>query len=193
MDNVAKELVGPTARLHDGTHIAVLVVGAGPQVLLPVRAHPHDEATAAGMRQWGADPDAGPTLVHGLADRCTVVAADYEGHRLAHPAPCTLTAANVVGDLLAIADAAGAQRFWCYGYSWLALAALQLAVRTDRLAFRCCGAGCRTCRSRSAQPGPLTLSQHDRRALAPWAASAARKGNFARRSPGCDLIRRCWT
>lgn len=133
MDNVAKELVGPTARLHDGTHIDVLVVGAGPQVLLPVRAHPHDEATAAGMRQWGADPDAGPTLVHGLADRCTVVAADYEGHRLAHPAPRTLTAANVAGDLLAIADAAGAERFWCYGYSWLALAALQIAVRTDRL------------------------------------------------------------
>lgn len=58
-------------------------------MLLPVRAHPHDEATAAGMRQWGADPDAGPTLVHGLADRCTVVAADYEatGSRTRRRAP----------------------------------------------------------------------------------------------------------
>jgi pimeloyl-ACP methyl ester carboxylesterase len=32
-----------------------------------------------------------------------------------------------------VADAAGADRFAYYGYSWLALAGLQLAVRTDRL------------------------------------------------------------
>ena len=36
-------------------------------------------------------------------------------------------------DLLAVADAAGADRFAYYGYSWLALAGLQLAIRTDRL------------------------------------------------------------
>jgi pimeloyl-ACP methyl ester carboxylesterase len=41
--------------------------------------------------------------------------------------------ANILGDLLAVADAAGADRFAYYGYSWLALAGLQLAVRTDRL------------------------------------------------------------
>jgi pimeloyl-ACP methyl ester carboxylesterase len=39
----------------------------------------------------------------------------------------------VAHDLLAIADAAGADRFAYYGYSWLALAGLQLAIRTDRL------------------------------------------------------------
>jgi pimeloyl-ACP methyl ester carboxylesterase len=50
------------------------------------------------------------------------------------PKPDTLTPANVAGDLLAVADAAGADRFAYYGYSWLALAGLQLAVRTDRLA-----------------------------------------------------------
>jgi pimeloyl-ACP methyl ester carboxylesterase len=44
-----------------------------------------------------------------------------------------LTASNVAADLLAIADAAGADRFTSYGYSWLALATLQLAIRTDRL------------------------------------------------------------
>jgi pimeloyl-ACP methyl ester carboxylesterase len=38
-----------------------------------------------------------------------------------------------VADLLAVADAAGADRFAYYGYSWLALAGLQLAIRTDRL------------------------------------------------------------
>lgn len=32
-----------------------------------------------------------------------------------------------------MADAAGADRFAYYGYSWLALAGLQLAIRTDRL------------------------------------------------------------
>jgi pimeloyl-ACP methyl ester carboxylesterase len=121
------------ARLHDGTEIPVLRVGSGPALLLPVRTQPHDPGTAAEMRAWGGDPDHGPTLVRGLADRCTVVAADYEGHRMAHPAPGTLTAPALAADLLAIADAAGVDRFWCYGYSWLAVAALQLAVRTERL------------------------------------------------------------
>lgn len=137
METVTNDIAGDaarrTARLHDDTHIEVLLAGSGPHVLLPVRTQPYDEATAAGMRQWGADPDAGPDLVRGLAEGCTVVAADYEGHRLAHPAPYTLTAANVAADLLAIADAADAERFWCYGYSWLALAGPQLALRTDRL------------------------------------------------------------
>ncbi|RBY76432.1 alpha/beta hydrolase [Geodermatophilus sp. TF02-6] len=122
-----------TARLHDGTQIEVVTVGRGPHVLLLVRPRPHDPDAATAMRQWGADPDAGATLVHGLADTRTVVAADYEGHRLASPAPDTLTPDAVAADLLAVADAAGAERFVCYGYSWLALAALQLAVRTDRL------------------------------------------------------------
>ncbi len=122
-----------TARLHDGSQIEVQVLGSGQHLLLPVRTEPYDEATAAGMRQWGADPDAGPTLIRELSDRCTVVAADYEAHRMANPAPGTLTPANIAVDLLAIADAAGAERFWSYGYSWLALSAMQLAVRTDRL------------------------------------------------------------
>jgi pimeloyl-ACP methyl ester carboxylesterase len=49
------------------------------------------------------------------------------------PKSDTLTPANLAGDLLAVADAAGADRFAYYGYSWLALAGLQLAIRTDRL------------------------------------------------------------
>jgi pimeloyl-ACP methyl ester carboxylesterase len=121
------------AVLHDGTRIPVTKVGSGPSLLLPVRTDPYDDATATTMRAWGGDPDLGPTLVDGLADLCTVITADYEGHRLNHPAPATLTASNVAVDLLAIADAAGAELFTSYGYSWLALAALQLAIRTDRL------------------------------------------------------------
>jgi pimeloyl-ACP methyl ester carboxylesterase len=69
----------------------------------------------------------------GLAPKFTVVAADYEGHRLAHPAPDTLTPANLARDLLAIADAAGVDRFAYYGYSWMAMVGLQLALRTERL------------------------------------------------------------
>jgi hypothetical protein len=52
---------------------------------------------------------------------------------MAHPAPDTLTPENVTADLLAIADAANADSFGYYGYSWLALCGLQLAIRTDRL------------------------------------------------------------
>lgn len=52
---------------------------------------------------------------------------------LAHPAPQTLSPGNIAKDLLALADAAGVDRFAYYGYSWLALCGLQLALRTDRL------------------------------------------------------------
>lgn len=120
-------------RLHDGSTMVASVQGSGPAVLLPVRAEPHDDATAESMRLWGADAELGPNLVAGLADAYRVVAADYEGHRMKHPAAGSLTPDNLVADLLAIADAAGVERFAYYGYSWLALSGLQLAHRTDRL------------------------------------------------------------
>ena len=121
------------ATLHDGSRIPVAMTGEGPVVVLPIRHEPHDEATAASIRAWGGDPDAGPTLIAGLASRFRVVAADYEGHRVATPAPDTLTPDALAADALAIADAAGAGAFAWYGYSWLALTGLQLALRTDRL------------------------------------------------------------
>ena len=121
------------AVLHDGTTIPVTVRGAGRALLIPARLEPHPPAEAETMRQWGADPDLGPNLVNGLAASFRVIAADYEGHRMAHPAPDTLTPENLAADLLAIADAADAGSFGYYGYSWLALSGLQLAIRTDRL------------------------------------------------------------
>ena len=121
------------AVLHDGTTIPVTVRGAGRALLIPARLEPHPRAEAETMRQWGADPDLGPNLVNGLAASFRVIAADYEGHRMAHPAPDTLTPENLAVDLLAIADAADAGSFGYYGYSWLALSGLQLAIRTDRL------------------------------------------------------------
>jgi pimeloyl-ACP methyl ester carboxylesterase len=123
-----------TARLHDGSVIEVAIRGDGPAILSPVSTALIDGEAAEQMRAWGADPNAGYTLAAGLAEAgYRVITADYEGHRSAHPAAGTLTAAAVTADLLAIADAAGGERFAYYGYSWLALAGLQLAIRTDRL------------------------------------------------------------
>ena len=103
------------AELHDGSRIAVEVTGEGPVVLLPL------------------DTAAGGDLADGLADRFRVVAAGYGEHRRRVPAPGGLTPDVLAADLLAVADAAGAERFACCGSSWLGLAALQLALRTDRL------------------------------------------------------------
>lgn len=117
-----------TVDLPDGSTITATSTGEGP----PVRSTPPDPATARTLRDWGGDPDLGPTLIHGLADRHRVVAVDYEGHRLACPA-ATLTPQSLVADLLCVADAAGLDRFAYYGYSWLALAGLQLTQHSDRI------------------------------------------------------------
>jgi pimeloyl-ACP methyl ester carboxylesterase len=122
------------ARLHDQSSLAVEVQGDGPPVLLAVNPQPVEGSEAEELRRWGVDPALGRTLVDGLSDAFQVVAFDYEGHVLQVPKPDTLTPANLAGDLLAVADAAGVDRFAYYGYSWLAVAGLQLAIRTDRLA-----------------------------------------------------------
>lgn len=123
-----------TARLHDGAQVTVSVFGAGPAVLMPVDPTVIEGEAADQARAWGADPNAGHTIATALADAgFRAVTAGYESHLAQHPKPDTLTADAVAADLLAIADAAGADRFAYYGYSWLALSGLQLAIRTDRL------------------------------------------------------------
>jgi pimeloyl-ACP methyl ester carboxylesterase len=123
-----------TARLHDGSSLEVAILGDGPAVVLPVSTAVSDGEAAEQLRAWGADPNLGHTLATSLAEAgLRVIAADYEHHLADHPKPATLTATTVASDLLAIADAAGADRFAYYGYSWLGLAGLQLAIRTDRL------------------------------------------------------------
>src|SRR5579863_6172961 len=121
------------ATLHDGSTIEIEIHGAGPTLLLPVNPQPVTGPQAETMRQWGADPALGRSLIEGLSDAFRVVAFDYEGQCQRGPKPDTLTPANAASDLLAVADAAGADRFAYYGYSWLALIGLQLAIRTDRL------------------------------------------------------------
>ena len=121
------------ARMHDGNELELEIQGEGPFLLMPVNPIPVEGEAAKEMRRWGADPALGRSLMEGLLDIVTVVAFDYEGHVLAAPKPDTLTPANISSDVLAVADAAGADTFAYYGYSWLALAGLQLAIRTDRL------------------------------------------------------------
>ena len=123
----------PEATLHDGSTIEIEIHGAGPTLLLPVNPQPVTGPLAEQMRQYGTDPALGQSLIKGLSDAFRVVAFDYEGQCLRIPKPETLTPANAASDLLAVADAVGAHRFAYYGYSWLALIGLQLAIRTDRL------------------------------------------------------------
>jgi pimeloyl-ACP methyl ester carboxylesterase len=123
----------PEATLHDGSTIEIEIHGAGPTLLLPVNPQPVTGPQAEQMRQYGTDPALGQSLIKGLSDAFRVVAFDYEGQCLRRPKPETLTPANAASDLLAVANAAGADRFAYYCYSWLALIGLQLAIRTDRL------------------------------------------------------------
>ncbi|GGF92891.1 hypothetical protein GCM10010912_42390 [Paenibacillus albidus] len=119
--------------MHDVAVIEAEVQGTGPDLLLPVNPHPATGPQAEEMLKWGADPALGRSLIEGLSSHYRVIAFDYEGHIQQTPKPETLTPANISSDFLAIADAAGAPHFAYYGYSWLALSGMQLALRTNRL------------------------------------------------------------
>jgi pimeloyl-ACP methyl ester carboxylesterase len=121
------------ATLNDGSTIDIEVRGEGPALLIPVNPVPVEGAQADEMRKWGVDPALGRSLIDGLCDRFRVVAFDYEGHVMKTPQPDTLTPGHIAHDLLAVAGAAHAGQFAYYGYSWLALSGMQLALRTDRL------------------------------------------------------------
>jgi pimeloyl-ACP methyl ester carboxylesterase len=102
--------------------------------MIPVSTTIRDDEVAEQMRAWGADPNLGHALATSLVNAgFRVLAADYEDHLTEHPKPDTLTPAMIAADLVAVADAAGVDRYAYYGYSWLAVAGLQLALRTDRL------------------------------------------------------------
>jgi pimeloyl-ACP methyl ester carboxylesterase len=122
-----------TAKLHDGAKITIEISGQGPAILMPVNPVPLMGEEAEAKQKWGVDPALGRHFIDGLNDKFTVIAFDYEGFRMQHPAAETLTPDNIVKDFLAVADAAGVEQFAYYGYSWLALCALQLGIRTDRL------------------------------------------------------------
>ena len=83
----------------------------------------------------------GPALIFGdgaLMDRFT------DSYRVVLPdafqgAAESFTADRWCADILAIADAAGVERFAWYGFSFGAVVGLQLAARTDRLSALICG------------------------------------------------------
>jgi len=123
----------PIATLHDGSALDVQIHGTGPSLLIPVNPVPVEGSHADEMRKWGADPALGAALIAGRADPFRVITFDYEGHVLRYPMPDTLTPDHLAADFTAIAATAEADTFAYYGYSWLALAGLQLAIRSDRL------------------------------------------------------------
>ena len=68
------------ATLADGSVLEIEVHGEGPAVLLPVNPRPVEGARAEAMRQWGADPALGRSLIDGLAG-FRVAAFEYQKGR----------------------------------------------------------------------------------------------------------------
>jgi len=174
----------PEARLHDGSAIEVQVHGEGPALLLPVNPRPVQGPRAEELRRWGNDPALGRLLVDGLKDAFRVVAFDYEGHVLQVPKPDTLTPDNLARDFLAVADVAGAERFAWYGYSWLAVGGLQLALRSDRVAALVMG-GWPPIDGPYAEMLRVTIATHDM-ASAPSSARQGPVGDAATAAPASE-------
>ncbi|OMI27124.1 alpha/beta hydrolase [Bacillus haynesii] len=122
-------------KLTDESEIKVGLVGnpGSPTIMLPVAKESVYGQEAENLKVWGVDPESGKHFVEGLMDKFQILYFDYEGHRLQHPNPENLTPESIVKDLLTIANEMNIEKFSYYGYSWLALVGLQLAIRTDRL------------------------------------------------------------
>lgn len=122
-------------KLMDGTEIKVGLVG-NPDfktIMLPVAKESVYGQEAENLKLWGVDPELGKHFIDGLLDEFQVLYFDFEGHRFQNPNPENLTPDNIVNDLILIADEMNVNKFSYYGYSWLALVGLQLAIRTNRL------------------------------------------------------------
>ncbi|EHB62728.1 MULTISPECIES: hypothetical protein [Paenibacillus] len=122
-------------KLTDGTELKVGLVGNAnsPTIMLPVAKESVYGQDAEHLKLWGVDPELGKHFVEGLMDKFRILHFDYEGHRLQHPNPENLTPESIVKDILTIANEMNVKKFSYYGYSWLALVGLLLAIRTDRL------------------------------------------------------------
>ncbi|WP_419886690.1 alpha/beta fold hydrolase [Paenibacillus sp. B-A-8] len=121
-------------RLSNQSTIEVGLTGVSdrPTIMLPIAKKSVYNQEADNLKLWGVDPELGKHFVEGLADTFQVLYFDYEGYLFQHPVD-NLTAEHIVKDLLLIADEMNVKNFSYYGYSWLALIGLQLAVRTNRL------------------------------------------------------------
>jgi pimeloyl-ACP methyl ester carboxylesterase len=116
----AKALVATSA---DGTKIAYEVTGSGPALLL---VHGGGQ-TRRSWNQLG--------YVDRLSKRFTVITLDVRGTGESDKpaAPDSYALDKVVGDLLAVADAAKAPRFHVYAFGQGATVARYLAARSDRV------------------------------------------------------------
>lgn len=74
-----------------------------------------------------------------LTDRYRVIVIDYPLTDNSPAAIASLTADRACADVLAVADAAGADRFAWFGFSFGGVVGLQLASRTNRLSALVCG------------------------------------------------------
>jgi pimeloyl-ACP methyl ester carboxylesterase len=115
--------------LHAETGVYFETHGAGIPLLLgfPILAsHAEVFGASAGLIR--------NEFLAGLVDRYRVLLMDYPsiGRSVDIP-PEQLTVGRVCNDLLAVASAAGFDRFIYWGYSWGAAVGMQLSARTDRL------------------------------------------------------------
>ena len=122
-------------KLTDGSELETGLTGepGNKVVMLPIAKKNVVGQEAEQLQWWGVDPELGSKFVEGLSDRYQALHFDYEGHLFAHPRPELLTPEAIAMDFLRIADEWEIGTFSYYGYSWLALAGLQLAIRTNRL------------------------------------------------------------
>ncbi|NUU62437.1 alpha/beta fold hydrolase [Paenibacillus agri] len=121
--------------LNDGSKLEAGLTGdpASKVIMLPIAKKSVFGQEAETLKLWGVDPELGRNFVEGLSDKFQVLYFDYEGHLFRNPQPDLLTPENISKDLLRIADELKVNTFSYYGYSWLALIGLQLAIRTNRL------------------------------------------------------------
>ncbi|MDN8588432.1 alpha/beta hydrolase [Paenibacillus sp. 11B] len=121
--------------LLNGSQLEAGLTGAQNRrvIMLPIAKKSVTGQEAETLRLWGVDPELGAKFIAGLSDEFQILHFDYEGHYMAHPHPEHFTPEYIAQDLLRIADQMNVNRFSYYGYSWLALVGLQLALRTERM------------------------------------------------------------
>ena len=86
-------------------------------------------------------PQPPPWYFDPLTEQYQGVLMDYPTQNVSQAFMDSFTADRVSADILAVANAVGADKFAWYGYSWGVVAGLQLAVRTDRRTALVCVGG----------------------------------------------------
>ncbi|WP_449007373.1 alpha/beta fold hydrolase [Paenibacillus taichungensis] len=122
-------------KMKNGSELEVGLTGNPDRkvIMLPIAKKSVTGQEAETLKLWGVDPELGAKFIAGLSDEFQILHFDYEGHYMAHPYPEHFTSEYITQDLLRIADQMNVKRFSYYGYSWLALVGLQVAIRTNRL------------------------------------------------------------